>query len=76
MKKYTLLLLILISLASFGQQTKVKGMVWDAVNNQPMPFVKVQFQNSKIGTLTDTLGQFYIETYYATDSLVFYLLDT
>jgi len=71
MKKYTLLLLILISLASFGQQTKVKGMVWDAVNNQPMPFVKVQFQNSKIGTLTDTLGQFYIETYYATDSLVF-----
>ncbi len=71
MKKYTLLLLIFISLASFGQQTKVKGMVWDAVNNQPMPFVKVQFQNSKIGTLTDTLGQFYIETYYATDSLVF-----
>ncbi|MEN9998356.1 MAG: hypothetical protein RI922_1346 [Bacteroidota bacterium] len=46
-------------------------MVWDAANNQPMPFVKVQFQNSKIGTLTDTLGQFYIETYYATDSLVF-----
>ena len=71
MKKYTLLLLIFISLASFGQQTKVKGMVWDAVNNQPMPFVKVQFQNSKIGTLTDTLGQFYIETYYATHSLVF-----
>jgi hypothetical protein len=71
MKKYTLLLLILISFASFGQQTKVKGMVWDAVNNLPMPFVKVQFQNSKIGTLTDTLGQFYIETYYATDSLVF-----
>ena len=46
-------------------------MVWDAVNNQPMPFVKVQFQNSKIGTLTDTLGRFFIETYYATDSLVF-----
>lgn len=71
MNKYTLLLLVLISFTSFGQQTKVKGMVWDAVNNEPMPFVKVQFQNSKIGTLTDTLGQFYIETYYATDSLVF-----
>jgi len=71
MNKYTLLLLVLISFTSFAQQTKVKGMVWDAVNNEPMPFVKVQFQNSKIGTLTDTLGQFYIETYYATDSLVF-----
>ncbi len=71
MNKYTLLLLVLISFTSFGQQTKVKGMVWDAVNNEPMPFVKVQFQNSKIGTLTDTLGQFYIETYYATDTLVF-----
>jgi hypothetical protein len=71
MNKCTLLLLVLISFSSFAQQTKVKGMVWDAVNNQPMPFVKVQFQNSKIGTLTDTLGRFFIETYYATDSLVF-----
>jgi hypothetical protein len=71
MNKCTLLLLVLIPFSSFAQQTKVKGMVWDAVNNQPMPFVKVQFQNSKIGTLTDTLGRFFIETYYATDSLVF-----
>jgi hypothetical protein len=71
MNKYTLLLLVLISFSSFAQQTKVRGTVWDAVNSQPIPFVKVQFQNSKIGTLTDTLGRFIIETYYATDSLVF-----
>jgi len=36
-----------------------------------MPFVKVQFLNSKIGVLSDSLGQYSIETYYATDSIQF-----
>lgn len=36
-----------------------------------MPYVTVRFQHSKIGTFTDTLGKYSIETYYATDSLVF-----
>lgn len=71
MNKLFLYLLLVLSYNSFAQQTKVRGTVWDAVNSQPLPFVKVQFQNSKIGTLTDTLGRFFIETYYATDSLVF-----
>jgi hypothetical protein len=33
--------------------------------------VKVQFKNSKIGTVTDSLGNYSIETYYASDSIQF-----
>lgn len=71
MNKLILYLLLVLSYNSFAQQTKVSGTVWDANNGQRMPFVKVQFKDSKIGVLSDTLGYFSIETYYATDSLVF-----
>ena len=37
-----------------------------------MPYARVVFQNSKIGAITDSLGNYTIETYYATDSLSFY----
>ena len=36
-----------------------------------MPFVTVRFQNAKIGAITDSIGGYSIETYYATDSLIF-----
>ena len=36
-----------------------------------MPFVKVYFRDTKSGTYTDTLGNYSIETYYASDSLIF-----
>lgn len=36
-----------------------------------MPYVKVQFQESKIGIFTDTAGRYLLNTYYATDSLIF-----
>lgn len=55
----------------FSQQTRVYGTVWDALSGERMPYVKVQFQNSKIGTTTDSLGNYSIETYYATDSIQF-----
>ncbi|MFM8243059.1 MAG: carboxypeptidase-like regulatory domain-containing protein, partial [Crocinitomicaceae bacterium] len=54
---------------SFGQQTTIKGKVIDGMNKQPIPFAKIQFYDSKIGTMSDTLGQFFIQTYYATDSI-------
>src|SRR5574343_549391 len=71
MNKLILYLLLVLSYNSFAQQTKVSGTIWDANNGQRMPFVKVQFKESKIGVISDTLGYFSIETYYATDSLVF-----
>lgn len=71
MNKLVSLLSILFSFVAFGQQTKVYGTIWDATTGETMPFVKVQFLNSKIGVLSDSLGQYSIETYYATDSIQF-----
>lgn len=55
----------------FSQKTMVEGVVIDGVSGQPMPFVTIRFQDSKIGTFSDTLGRYSFNTYYATDSLVF-----
>lgn len=66
-----LFILLLFPLFSFGQTTKVEGTVTDAITGEVMPFVTVRFQNAKVGTITDTLGKYSIESYYATDSLMF-----
>ncbi|MES2800408.1 MAG: DUF5686 family protein [Bacteroidota bacterium] len=71
MKKILLLIFLVVSLGANSQQTVVYGTVTDASTNEYMPFVRVQFQNSKIGTLTDSVGFYRIQTYYATDSLEF-----
>lgn len=55
----------------FPQQTEVYGKVVDAETGTGFPFVKIQYMNSKIGTTTDSLGNYHIITYYATDSLLF-----
>lgn len=73
MKFRVLLSCLLLSLSSLAQKTKVEGIVTDAATGEPLPFVKVRFQNSKIGTETDTLGKYLLESYYATDSLMFYI---
>jgi len=71
MKTRLLFLILILSSYSFGQKTKVEGIVTDQVTGEPMPFVTVRFQNTKIGTLTDTLGHYLLETYYASDSITF-----
>ncbi|MGB0403188.1 MAG: DUF5686 family protein [Salibacteraceae bacterium] len=53
-----------------AQKTIVSGKVIDAETNQPLPFVNIAYKNSKIGTSTDLDGNYRIETYYPTDSLV------
>lgn len=73
MLKIGLLILFLTPLTLLAQQTKVSGVVKDVVTDEPLPFVKVQFKDSKIGILTDSVGFYSIETYYATDSLRFTL---
>lgn len=72
MKHVFLFLLFFVPILSFGQKTKVEGIVLDGLTGEPMPFVSVHFQDSKIGTLTDDLGHYLLDTYYGTDSLVFY----
>jgi hypothetical protein len=71
MTRYLLTFLAFSSLLAYGQQTKVYGTVNDALTGIPLPFVRVQFVDTKIGTLTNDLGQFSLETYYASDSVQF-----
>lgn len=72
MKHFLLFLLILAPLVSFGQKTKVFGVVKDGLSGDVMPYVSVHYKDSKIGMLTDSAGHYQIDTYYGTDSLVFY----
>jgi hypothetical protein len=75
MKNYLLIFTFLgFILPAFSQQTKVYGKVTDEVTGETLPFVKVKFYLSKMGTSTDTSGNYSIETYYATDSLQFVFL--
>lgn len=52
-----------------AQKTIVKGKVTDHLTGEALPFVNLIFKNSKIGTSTDLEGNYYLETYYPTDSL-------
>ncbi len=71
MKTSLLFLILSLSFFASAQTTKIEGIVTDQVTGEPMPFVTVRFQNTKIGTLTDTLGHYMLETYYASDSITF-----
>lgn len=71
MRCIVLLFFTLISFVGISQQTIVKGKIIDGVTGEVLPFAKVRFQNSKIGTISDSVGNFFLETYYATDSVMF-----
>ena len=64
------LFLFLISYNINAQKTIVYGKVFDSETKEPLPFVNISFQDSKTGTVTDTNGAYYIETYYATDTII------
>lgn len=55
---------------AMAQKTVITGRVLDAETDEPLPFVNVAFKDSKIGTSTDFSGEFRLETYYATDSII------
>ncbi|MEN9743656.1 MAG: hypothetical protein RLZZ65_1461 [Bacteroidota bacterium] len=56
-----------------AQQTVVSGHITDQ-KGDPLGFVLVQYQDSKISTKTDSLGYYQLSTYYATDTLIFKLI--
>lgn len=72
MKKFLFILFALIGLTGWSQKTLVQGQVLDKITGDPLPFVKVQFVDAKVGALTDDSGRYFIETYYATDSIFFF----
>lgn len=69
MRKLSFFLLLLCPYLLIGQTTKITGKVTDGLTGEVLPFVKVAFYDSKIGTLTDSVGNYVLETYYATDSI-------
>ena len=56
----------------FGQQTRISGTVLDNESGDYMPYARITFQDSKITTFSDSVGNYLIETYYATDSIQFF----
>lgn len=54
------LLLIMIPMIAFSQQASVRGRVFDAVSNEPLPFVNVVVSGTTTGTITDMDGNFLI----------------
>ncbi|MBI3237778.1 MAG: carboxypeptidase-like regulatory domain-containing protein [Flavobacteriia bacterium] len=56
-----------------AQQTRISGRVTDAATGELLPYVRVQFQGSKIGTETDSVGNYVLESYYATDSIMVFM---
>ncbi|MFO8067274.1 MAG: carboxypeptidase-like regulatory domain-containing protein, partial [Bacteroidales bacterium] len=54
---------IIFSLFIFSlnaQITRVRGVITDAETNEPLPFVSVYFQNTQVGTITNTDGEYFI----------------
>ena len=60
MKKFVLLSIVLLTmqLATMAQQANLKGLITDAVSNEPLPFVNVAIAGTPTGTVTDQNGNF------------------
>ena len=60
MKKFVLLSIVLLTmqLATMAQQASLKGLITDAVSNEPLPFVNVAIAGTPTGTVTDQNGNF------------------
>ena len=65
-----LMLVLFGSFSAIGQKTKVSGKVVSKSTQEPVAFANVFFKDTKISALTDFDGNYIIETYYASDSLM------
>ncbi|MDX1445887.1 DUF5686 and carboxypeptidase-like regulatory domain-containing protein [Lishizhenia sp.] len=70
MKALLILINCCLVLFAFSQTTKVRGKVFDEETKEAIPLAKVFFQDTKTGTTTDFDGNFSLESYYVSDSLV------
>ncbi|MFC2096198.1 DUF5686 family protein [Bacteroidota bacterium] len=73
-RKFLFWIFVLISILSnisvYSQITKVRGIVRDSETNEPVSFANVTFKNSTIGTITNTDGEYFLETRKLYDSLL------
>lgn len=59
-RSFSIFFLFLFSLQLWAQQPTqtIRGMVLDEASNRPLAFAAVDLQNTTIGTITDSLGNF------------------
>ena len=54
----------------FCKLTKVRWTVIDFTSNEAIPFANVTFKNSTVGTITNTDGEYFLETRNTYDSII------
>lgn len=64
------IVLSLLTLQSFSQVTKITGTIYDAKNQEEMPFVNISMQYTTTGTVSDFEGHYALETKIKADSLI------
>jgi Family of unknown function (DUF5686)/CarboxypepD_reg-like domain len=65
-----LFLLLLTCGSLYAQETKIMGTVTDSVSGEIIPFVNIYFNGTTDGVMSDFDGNFSINSYTATDTLV------
>ena len=59
-----------ISNIGISQKTKVYGKIIDANTKETVPFATISFKGTKTGTTSDINGNYVLESYYASDSIL------
>lgn len=66
---FIIFILIFSSQLGYSQLTRIRGKVLDVDTKEPLSFVTLAFKGTTVGTITDTKGEFFLETRSATDAL-------
>jgi hypothetical protein len=61
MKSFSLLILLIVTSPIFAQSGKISGRVYNSINNEPIPFAKVQLVNEQKGAITFDDGTYEIK---------------
>jgi hypothetical protein len=66
----TLISVFFLGTIAFGQKTKVYGVVTDKITQETIPFATISFKGTKTGTTSDINGNYVLESYYSSDSIL------
>ena len=69
--KTVLIVLSFFSISYCYSQTRIRGKIIDAVTNEPLPFVNINFYGTTIGCVTNTDGIFFLSTTEKVDFIQF-----
>lgn len=55
---YFIILILIAAFGTFSVSAQVSGAIVDSLNQKPIPFANILFQNGKSGTISDIKGEF------------------